>query len=601
MRAFDLSVSGSLYITGSIKTADGTFMLSGSTPDASSSFSTRTTNLETHSGTSKTLVSGSAQVKALLPTSTVSSSAQIAVDISGSFTTVSSSLASRLTTEEGEAEGSVISSSAQIATDISGSFTATSSSIATRFDSRETDMTLATASIASNESNMTLATASIAAITASVSTINSNMTLATASIAAITASLGQPVNTDSAVTFATVDTGQGANELYDMDQNVKTDSAVTFATVDTGQGANELYDMDQNVLTTSSPTFADLTATGTVTAQEFHTEFVSSSILYTSGSTRFGNSSDDIHQFTGSIHLVNSGSVSGSAYSTGSFGRVEGSTLQGTIVTPSQTNITSVGTIGTGTWEGTTVAVNQGGTGVTTSTGTTNVVLSNSPTLVTPALGTPASGNLANCTFPTLNQNTTGQAATVATITGLAPDTATTQATQASITSAANLATVGTIGTGVWNGDVIASAYLDSDTAHLTTDQTFSGKKTFSQAITGSHFSGSSTSTGSFGRVEAINFSGDGSGLSGITVPTAADISGSWQGVIGSGSLGMVSGSSVSTGSFGHVSVAGVLKTGDLELENKRGHWKIVEESEYLSITNVNTNKKYKILMEEIE
>ena len=37
-----------------------------------------------------------------------------------------------------------------------------SSSVATRFDSRETDMTLATASIALNESNMTLATASIA-------------------------------------------------------------------------------------------------------------------------------------------------------------------------------------------------------------------------------------------------------------------------------------------------------------------------------------------------------------------------------------------------------------------------------------------------------
>ena len=64
---------------------------------------------------------------------------------------------------------------------------------------------------------------------------------------------------------------------------------------------------------------------------------------------------------------------------------------------------------------------------------------------------------------------------------------------------------------------------------------------------------------------------------------------------------GSISGSSTSTGSFGHVSVAGVLKTGDIELENKRGHWRIVEESEYLSITNVNTNKKYKILMEEIE
>jgi hypothetical protein len=37
----------------------------------------------------------------------------------------------------------------------------------------------------------------------------------------------------------------------------------------------------------------------------------------------------------------------------------------------------------------------------------------NSPTLVSPALGTPSSGNLANCTFPTLNQNTTGTAANV--------------------------------------------------------------------------------------------------------------------------------------------------------------------------------------------
>src|SRR3989344_7536744 len=62
--------------------------------------------------------------------------------------------------------------------------------------------------------------------------------------------------------LATLDTGQGANELYDMDQNVLTSSAVTFATLDTGQGANELYDMDQNVLTSSSPTFAGLTLSG---------------------------------------------------------------------------------------------------------------------------------------------------------------------------------------------------------------------------------------------------------------------------------------------------------------------------------------------------
>jgi hypothetical protein len=62
-----------------------------------------------------------------------------------------------------------------------------------------------------------------------------------------------------------------------------------------------------------------------------------------------------------------------------------------------------------------TLAVANGGTGGTTSTGSGAVVLATSPTLVTPLLGTPTSGNLANCTFPTLNQNTTGSAGSVAT------------------------------------------------------------------------------------------------------------------------------------------------------------------------------------------
>ena len=43
-----------------------------------------------------------------------------------------------------------------------------------------------------------------------------------------------------------------------------------------------------------------------------------------------------------------------------------------------------------------------------------------------------------------------------------------------------NITTVGTIGDGTWNGNVIADAYLSSNTAHLTGTQTFSGAKTFS-------------------------------------------------------------------------------------------------------------------------
>ena len=42
--------------------------------------------------------------------------------------------------------------------------------------------------------------------------------------------------------------------------------------------------------------------TGTLEASIFHTTTVSSSIIYESGSTKFGNSDDDQHQFTGSVY-----------------------------------------------------------------------------------------------------------------------------------------------------------------------------------------------------------------------------------------------------------------------------------------------------------
>jgi hypothetical protein len=60
-------------------------------------------------------------------------------------------------------------------------------------------------------------------------------------------------------------------------------------------------------------------------------------------------------------------------------------------------------TNGSGTLSFGTLAVTAGGTGVTTSTGSGNNVLSTSPTLVTPVLGTPTSGNLSNCTVDGTN------------------------------------------------------------------------------------------------------------------------------------------------------------------------------------------------------
>jgi len=64
---------------------------------------------------------------------------------------------------------------------------------------------------------------------------------------------------------------------------------------------------------------------------------------------------------------------------------------------------------------GGTLAVANGGTGVVTSTGTGSVVLSDSPSLVTPALGTPASGTLTNVTGLPISTGVSGLGANVAT------------------------------------------------------------------------------------------------------------------------------------------------------------------------------------------
>ena len=83
--------------------------------------------------------------------------------------------------------------------------------------------------------------------------------------------------------------------------------------------------------------------------------------------------------------------------------------------------------------------------------------------------------NTLDFTVGTLNQDTTGTAATV------------TGGTQASITAAANLVTVGTIGTGVWQGTAIASAYIAADA--------ITGAKIADDAINSEHYTDGSIDT----------------------------------------------------------------------------------------------------------
>ena len=75
--------------------------------------------------------------------------------------------------------------------------------------------------------------------------------------------------------------------------------------VDSASFSDRLTNPSVVTLTASSDVRVDgdLVVDGKVTAQEFHTEIVSSSIVFTSGSTKFGDSFNDTHEITGSLSL----------------------------------------------------------------------------------------------------------------------------------------------------------------------------------------------------------------------------------------------------------------------------------------------------------
>ena len=106
-----------------------------------------------------------------------------------------------------------------------------------------------------------------------------------------TISIGQAVETTSNVVFNSV----SASSLV-LGSTTYKDSQIT--------GSQSI----QGSLTTTGNLSIGTNATvsGTLTVRELHTEFVSASILLASGSTIFGDTSDDTHQFSGSVLMSGS-------------------------------------------------------------------------------------------------------------------------------------------------------------------------------------------------------------------------------------------------------------------------------------------------------
>ena len=108
------------------------------------------------------------------------------------------------------------------------------------------------------------------------------------------ATVGGTLGVSGALSAPTLNTGQGANELYAMNQNVRTTDSPTFnaltvSSLDTGQGANELYAMDQNVRTTDVVTFKESSSFRKSTLIINKTSLTDGSVIVSDIATAYGS------------------------------------------------------------------------------------------------------------------------------------------------------------------------------------------------------------------------------------------------------------------------------------------------------------------------
>ena len=153
--------------------------------------------------------------------------------------------------------------------------------------------------------------------------------------------------------------------------------------------------------------------------------------------------------------------IGGTVTSVGGTGTVQGLTLSGTVT--SSGNLTLGGSLSdvnlTSQVTGT-LPVANGGTGVTSSTGTGATVLSTSPVLTTPNLGTPSAATLTNATGLPIIAGTTGTLSVARGGTGVTSSTG----TGATVLNVSPALTTPKITTGIQNASAATVISMDSST-----------------------------------------------------------------------------------------------------------------------------------------